>query len=90
MRGDERHVYNGDRTTADIVGFGRRVAGPLLPHVTSLPHLPYMPTATTGKEREESGIFVFGGEQQGELWVRHHAIELFDPLFSFSFRYCYL
>ncbi|KAF2348309.1 Thioredoxin domain, partial [Trinorchestia longiramus] len=68
VRGTERAVYHGDRTTADIVGFARRLSGPPLPHVTELPHLPYMPTATTGREREEGGIFVYGGAQEGELW----------------------
>lgn len=69
VRGGERHTYTGDRTTAGIVGFGRRVAGPLLPHVETLPTLPYMPTAHTGREKEEGGLFVYVGEQSGELWV---------------------
>ncbi|XP_018025402.1 protein disulfide-isomerase TMX3 isoform X2 [Hyalella azteca] len=68
LRGSERAVYQGDRTTADIVGFARRMLGPPLPHVTELPNLPFMPTATTGREKEEGGIFVYAGPKDGELW----------------------
>ncbi|KAK3878946.1 hypothetical protein Pcinc_016485 [Petrolisthes cinctipes] len=61
IQGDERHMYRGDRTKDEIVGFGVRMSAPAVQHLDS--HQDLHDTVTRDRL-----FFLYAGAQEGSLW----------------------
>ncbi|KAK7083970.1 Protein disulfide-isomerase tmx3 [Halocaridina rubra] len=61
VKGDQRHVYKGDRLRDDIVDYAVRMSSPPIPHLASPQHLKDTVTKL-------NLFFIYAGNKEGHLW----------------------
>ncbi|CAL4079867.1 unnamed protein product, partial [Meganyctiphanes norvegica] len=78
VRGDERHIFRGDRTKEDIIGFAIRMAAPSVQHFSSVGHLKQ--TISTGDL-----FFAYAGSQDGLLWENYKVVAEDNRYFNYFY-----
>lgn len=62
LKGDQRYVYEGDRTREEIVKFALRLSGPPVQEITKTQSFDTI-------KRERDLYFLYVGERSGVFWV---------------------
>lgn len=62
LKGDQEHMYHGDRTRDEIVKFALRLSGPPVQEITK-------PQSFQSIMKEQDLYFLYVGDRSGIFWV---------------------
>lgn len=62
LKGDQKYVYEGDRTREEIVKFALRLSGPPVQEITKTQSFDTL-------KKEHDLYFLYVGDRSGALWV---------------------